>query len=638
MVQKDRVFDNTVPSDSSSDSSSDDSIESGDEVPSGTKLAIFELQNRFSNISEAVNNLIKLAEIIRSTGSRSRTSRATQYEHIEDGVNHTLAFENDFLPLVLKHKFKLDGPLLERFRKAIGSRRRRFLYQAKHQKRLAYGHDIQLEDPVAPKARQEFRTTPTRTPNAPVIRHTVPEKRAVDNGTEAPTQATTFRLVNQPKAPSAIVSTSSKFDASGIDLPLPPPIPTAKATHFECPYCCVLVPIAKREKRRWRQHVIEDLQPFICIEPHCPTPDIVLESRSDWVEHQRWEHAIQWWCEGGEADHPAVQFSTEDAFLAHLSESHPSHTSSGTIKRRAQMASHPSLMPFSCCPFCDFLPADFATLSIERPDTVLRAAVSQKTLQEHLTHELLNIFLIALPERVDLEDDVSGTDAERSPGNRSTVLGELEVDDDFTYTWDGLRSPSWLVAEGAGYEDIIDPEVSNSIWATVWASPQLRKSVRESYEGPALDAHIKHIALRQDQHDSLEKAQLEYGIWIPGISINNEKLSSPRLVPSLYDRAISDPTRNILGDRIPRPPYYKGNTLYTIADIFDTAEQDDKKLNFGCFCCAPEQDAVHTTRCPKCLTWHNEQCSYHWDFYTLLRVSGCCPKCVPEEDAELAVR
>lgn len=599
-------------------------MDSDDDVPSGTKLTIFELQNRFSNISGAVNNLIKLAEIIRSTESRSRTSRAARYEHIEDGVNHTLAFENDFLPLFLKHKFKLDGPLLERFRKAIGFRRRRFLYQAKHQKRLAYGNDIQLEDPAAPKGKQEARTTPTRTPIAPITRHTVPAKRAVDNGTEAPTQATTFRMVAQPKAPSAIVSTSSKFDASGIDLPLPPPIPTAKATHFECPYCCVLVPVAKRETRLWRQHLIADLQPFICIEPHCPTPDIMLESRSDWVEHQRWEHAIQWWCEGGEADHPALHFSTEDAFLAHLSESHPSHMSGGTIKRHAQMATHPSLMPFSCCPFCDFLPAEFATLTIGKPDTVFRAAISQKTLQEHLTHELLNIFLIALPERVDLEDDVTGTDTERSPDNRSTVFSELEVDDDLTFSWEGiLRSPSSLVAEDAGDEDIIDPEVSNSIWATVWASPQLRESVRESYEGPALDAHIKHIALRQDQQDSLKEAQLEYGVWIPGISINNKKLSSPRLVPSLYNSTIMDPIRNIMGGTISPSPHYMTNAFNAIADALEADEQVEKrKLRCICGDGKRREDFI---RCDRCGKGHKNSCTYLRSNPSPLRY---CPQCV----------
>lgn len=605
-------------------------MDSDDDVPSGTKLTIFELQNRFSNISGAVNNLIKLAEIIRSTGSRSRTSRAARYEHIEDGVNHTLAFENDFLPLFLKHKFKLDGPLLERFRKAIGFRRRRFLYQAKHQKRLAYGNNIQLEDPVAPKGKQEARTTPTRTPIAPITRHIVPAKRAVDNSTEAPTQATTFRMVAQPKAPSAIVSTSSKFDASGIDLPLPPPIPTAKATHFECPYCCVLVPVAKREKRLWRQHLIADLQPFICIEPHCPTPDIMLESRSDWVEHQRWEHAIQWWCEGGEADHPALQFSTEDAFLAHLSESHASHMSGGTIKRHARMAGHPSLMPFSCCPFCDFLPADFAMLSIESPGAVLGAAISQKTLQEHLTHELLNIFLIALPERVDLEDDIAGTDTERSPGNRSTVLGELKVEvlgelKVATISWEDLRSPLWVVAEDVGVEDNIDPEVSNCIWATVWASPQLRKSVRESYEGPALDAHIKHIALRQDQQDSLEKTQLEYGIWIPGISINSEKLSSPRLVPSLYTNTIMNPVRNIIDHRTSNSPRDLVNHVNAIADVFKSTVQDGKKDNLRCICGEPEAGAGRI-RCEVCGTRHAENCiNIPWN--RGLRTQYC-PNCI----------
>lgn len=73
------------------------------------------------------------------------------------------------------------------------------------------------------------------------------------------------------------------------------------------------------------------------------------------------------------------------------------------LKNRVEMAGHPSLTPFTCCPFCDFLPADFSALNINESDAVFRTAMSQKTLQDHLASEMLRIFLIALPEREDLE-------------------------------------------------------------------------------------------------------------------------------------------------------------------------------------------------------------------------------------------
>lgn len=57
--------------------------------------------------------------------------------------------------------------------------------------------------------------------------------------------------------------------------------------------------------------------------------------------------------------------------------------------------------------------------------------------------------------------------------------------------------------------------------------------MRESYTGPGQGETIKRIALHQDQQDQIETAQIEYGTWIPGISINDEKLFSPRLMPSL---------------------------------------------------------------------------------------------------------
>lgn len=48
-----------------------------------------------------------------------------------------------------------------------------------------------------------------------------------------------------------------------------------------------------------------------------------------------------------------------------------------------------------------------------------------------------------------------------------------------------------------------DTEAISDLWAAVWASPQLRRSVRESYAGPCQDEAIKSIAMHQNQQDHL---------------------------------------------------------------------------------------------------------------------------------------
>ena len=507
---------------SSSDSETDTSIASDDQVPPPTKLAAFELQVRLQSVSEIVDKLLKLAEAIRASGSRSRASRAINYEHIEDGVNQTELFEKDYLPQVLKHRFKLEEPLLSRFCAAISLRRRRFLYQSKHQKRLAYGGGAQEEPTRKPENKQALPSPEHRATGLVPSQLAMPVKSGgkIDSSTEAPTKATTFNIEQKPKAPSRIVSASTKSAAAGVDFPGPPPLASERATHFECPYCCVLVPKLKREATAWRQHVITDLQPFVCVEPDCLTPNALFESRTEWIEHQKWEHALEWWCEGDDGKHAALKFDTEAAFTQHLVRCHQTKLTREQLRTRLPMAGHPSLTPFNCCPFCDFLPQNNASLRLEQSeDGTLRAAASQKALQDHLARELFGLFLLALPDRYDEEDSGTDSETERSLGTRSTVLTDIE---------DGSDEPVDLSSNfhlplGADGEDIPDgPED----WNFVWTSPQLKQSIRETYEGVVSDNVLKHIAIRQDQYDWYVS-----GLWRPGIYLGRRKLLSPKLLP-----------------------------------------------------------------------------------------------------------
>ena len=514
---------------SSSDSESDTSMTSDDQVPSPTKLAAFELQVRLQSISEIVDKLLKLAELIRASGSRSRASRATNYEHIEDGVNQTALFEKEYLPQVLKYRFKLEEPLLSSFCAAISLRRRRFLYQSKHQKRLAYGGGAQEEPTKKPENKQVLPTAKHRATGSTPSQLAMPGKSGgkIDTSTEAPTKATTFKIQQKPRAPSIIVSASTKSAAAGMDFPHPPPMASERATHFQCPYCCVLVPKTKREPTAWRHHVIMDLQPFVCIEPDCSTPDALFESRTEWIEHQKWEHAMEWWCEGDDGKHAALKFDTEAAFSRHLVKSHQLKLTKEKLRTHLTMAGHPSLTPFSCCPFCDFMPENIASLHLDQSeDGVFRAAASQKALQDHLTQELFGLFLLALPDRYDEENSGTDSETQMSLGTRSTILGDIadsaivpsEITPLNTRIHDGrLENP--LFHEHEMFDDQED-------WTFVWASPQLKQSIRESYEGLVHDDVLKHLAIKQDQYEPTISSN-----WRPGIYVGKRKLLSPKLLP-----------------------------------------------------------------------------------------------------------
>ena len=218
----------------------------------------YELRARLEDIAELVNKLIKLSIAIRASGVRNRSLRATTYQHWEDGVNESEIFEKMYLPQVLRLRFGLKDPILQRLCRAISNRRRLFLYQRRHQQNLAYGADA-----------LELRRTQRQSPSLGALNNAgsqassqkSPEQKADlflrniagHSLLHPPTKATTFRQVAFDTANRSSIVSGSK-QASNLDSTEIPPPPTigVRAKHFQCPYCCLLVPRKKAELSRWR--------------------------------------------------------------------------------------------------------------------------------------------------------------------------------------------------------------------------------------------------------------------------------------------------------------------------------------------------------------------------------------------------
>ncbi|KAJ5207885.1 Zinc finger C2H2 [Penicillium cf. viridicatum] len=77
--------------------------------------------------------------------------------------------------------------------------------------------------------------------------------------------------------------------AEGAVLPSPPK-DSANRAPFECPYCFIIITIANR--RAWARHVFNDLMPYLCVFPNCPTPHRLYESRREWFSHLQSQHSI----------------------------------------------------------------------------------------------------------------------------------------------------------------------------------------------------------------------------------------------------------------------------------------------------------------------------------------------------------
>jgi len=131
-------------------------------------------------------------------------------------------------------------------------RRRLFLYQQKHQARLAYnggvpddigaptGDPLYLDQPDQPIPAE--RPDNALADTAQSVIYDQPADSGVA-GVAAPTSATTFNT--RRTAPSTIVASTVRLALKSTEFPPPPSVPN-RARHFECPYCCLLVEERKR--------------------------------------------------------------------------------------------------------------------------------------------------------------------------------------------------------------------------------------------------------------------------------------------------------------------------------------------------------------------------------------------------------
>ena len=53
---------------------------------------------------------------------------------------------------------------------------------------------------------------------------------------------------------------------------------------YECPYCFFMVR-GDCSEHAWAQHVLDDIMPYVCVFPCCPSPFRLYESRQEWSAH-----------------------------------------------------------------------------------------------------------------------------------------------------------------------------------------------------------------------------------------------------------------------------------------------------------------------------------------------------------------
>ncbi|OIW25725.1 hypothetical protein CONLIGDRAFT_708489 [Coniochaeta ligniaria NRRL 30616] len=137
--------------------------------------------------------------------------------------------------------------------------------------------------------------------------------------------------------------------------------------NFKCPICYALLPKLKVEKRNWRDHVNEDLQPYVCISENCAENLRFFATERLWLQHMRQAHtttwirhlhmsdAVSWVCPIYHAKTYTGQtvFSSHDDLYEHMTRIHSDslkETEIAAISRRSETKKPRSM---EICPLCD---------------------------------------------------------------------------------------------------------------------------------------------------------------------------------------------------------------------------------------------------------------------------------------------
>ncbi|PVI03472.1 hypothetical protein DM02DRAFT_652592 [Periconia macrospinosa] len=395
---------------SDSDDDEDDDFFSDDEDEDGPGAPKTELDMRFREILDVIDNLYKLSVRIRQPTIRSRSLKAAAFapkdpethvdlmeqyavsdlQHIQELVRHLR------MPYVKDGEAEDDGVLTSRFARAVTLRRRQFKYWKRHRDKL--GAAIIHEEPTVPQQierpevlnRHDTLQVQIGNVEQAIVQDTPSQKtgRTLLSGTEATHYHQTLDDIVDSKSVTSYATTVR--DATGRSIQLPAPPKDADGDRdFECPICYIICPSRYANQRAWKTHVLQDLQPYVCTYPECNTPDQLFQSRRQWVEHET-SHRKIWRC----PEHPDAIFKTSAGLSDHLRKEHgdsiPENQLNSIIK-----VGETSTIDMRACPIC-------------------KAPEKSGQIANHIANHLERMAAFALP--TNFHDDSDGASSQASKG------------------------------------------------------------------------------------------------------------------------------------------------------------------------------------------------------------------------------
>ncbi|KAH7141974.1 hypothetical protein EDB81DRAFT_723219, partial [Dactylonectria macrodidyma] len=249
------------------------------------------------------------------------------------------------------------GFLIDRWSKSLTNRRRYFAYWENHARKLAKEDMEKAPDQADSKnpGWVEAQPSPKPMPAAdlaaalmtPAAAATSLAGKTILSGTEGSTYER--KLDDEVDTNSVVSYASTTYDIDGTvaDLPRAPPVRPPQ-TEFQCPYCWVTCPAHHAKGKSWREHILRDLQPYMCTYEECSDADAMYASRPAWLAHEADAHRRVWRC----FTHPEPLYTSQDALQQHLETEHGAMLGPAQIQEMNKCSHANAVDQRSVCPFC----------------------------------------------------------------------------------------------------------------------------------------------------------------------------------------------------------------------------------------------------------------------------------------------
>jgi hypothetical protein len=219
-------------------------------------------EQRLHGVEQTIDRLYRLSVAIRRPSIISQNAKAANFVIRDEDGNDVGEQFSDFALAWITHQFPEAALVLrERLARSVTLRRKRFLYRQNHQKKIS------MKSYLSPPPLAERSRSPGLDAESTVVARTVIEGGA--QGTlkqqdtflkpRLPSQTSASKITGNFKTedvielpPSRARTVFSGAFTQRTAIPIPdPPKPTPGSKEFECPYCCMMLPMKEAVRSQW---------------------------------------------------------------------------------------------------------------------------------------------------------------------------------------------------------------------------------------------------------------------------------------------------------------------------------------------------------------------------------------------------